>query len=147
MKFKIIFFSAFLFLSANIVFAQKSKPRSIVNTTSNIKTYNDRKVLEGMQKGELQELYMERIKILVNILPSIALASKPGITMSDIGIPDTVDSRKSLDNQIQNTSNYILATAEFHKKMLPYCDKLNLINCILFYENTLKQLNVINDTE
>jgi hypothetical protein len=142
MKSKIILIGAFLFLSANIVFAQpKGKPRSIVSTTSNIKTYNDRKALEGMQKGELQELYMERIKILVNILPNIALATKPGITMSDIGIPDTVDT------QMTNTNNYTIATTDFHKKMLPYCDKLNLINCILFYENTLKQLNVLNDTE
>lgn len=149
MKTKVILFVIFFICLANITNAQPKqvKARSIISTNSSIKTYNERKGLEAMNKGELIELYKERIKLLVNILPNIALASKPGISMTDIGIPDTTDNRKALDSQIQNTNDFITNTAAFQSNFLPFSDKLNIINCILFYESTLKSLNVLNDTE
>ncbi len=148
MKTKIIL-SGILLCLTTAVFAQPKpvKARSIISTNANIKTYNERKQLESMQKGELIALYQERIKLLVNILPNIALATKPGISMTDIGIPDNAENKKALDDHIQNTTDFLNNTVEFQSKMLPYSDKLNLINCILFYESTLKQLNVLNDSE
>lgn len=149
MKTKTILIVIFSIFIANITLAQPKqvKARSIISTNSSIKTYNERKGLEAMNKGELIELYKERVKLLVNILPNIALASKPGISMTDIGIPDTTDNRKALDSQIQNTNDFITNTAAFQSSFLPFSDKLNIINCILFYESTLKSLNVLNDTE
>ena len=44
----------------------KNAPRSIISTTALIRKYHDQKELSGMQKGELLELYIERIKVLVN---------------------------------------------------------------------------------
>lgn len=136
-----------IFLSNNIYAQPKTKPKSIINTNSSIKKYYDRKDLESLQKGELIELYMERMKVLINIMPNIGLASKPGITMSDLGIPDSSDNRKALDEQFQVTTEYLTPVIEFQKKMLPYSDKLTLINCILFYESTLKQINVLGESE
>ena len=139
----------FLFVFTVSSFAQPKavKARSIISAGSSIKTYNERKALEGMLKGELIELYKERIKILVNILPNIALASKPGISLTDIGIPDTADNKKALEDHQLSSNEFLTNTVDFQTKMLPFSDKVNLINCILFYENTLKQLNVLNDTE
>jgi hypothetical protein len=100
-----------------------------------------------MLKGQLIELYSERVKILLNVLPNIALASKPGISLTDIGVPDTTDNKKALDDHILATNVFMTETAGFQGQMLAFSDKINLINCILFYENILKQLNVLNDTE
>lgn len=149
MKIKITIALLLLFCASNIALAQPKviKARSIISTNSSIKTYNERKGLEAMNKGELIELYKERIKLLINILPNIALATKPGISMTDIGIPDTTENRKALDAQIQGTNDYITNTAAFQSSFLPFSDKSNIINCILFYESTLKALNVLGDTE
>jgi hypothetical protein len=148
MKIKIIL-SVILLCSSTAVFAQPKpvKSKSIINTNANIKKYNERKELEGMNKGELISLYQERIKLLVNILPNIALATKPGISMADIGIPDSAENKKALEDHNQSTTDFLNNTIDFQSKMLPFSDKINLINCILFYESTLKQLNVLNDSE
>ena len=70
MKGKIILFSAFFILTTAAASAQaKNAPRSIISTTALIRKYHDQKELSGMQKGELLELYIERIKVLVKTLP------------------------------------------------------------------------------
>ena len=75
----------FLLLTTGAVSAQaKNAPRSIISTTALIRKYHDQKELSGMQKGELLELYIERIKVLVKTLPYIALVTKPGVTMADL---------------------------------------------------------------
>ena len=146
MNIKIILLSLLFIISIGKVNAQadKNKPKSIIVTSSSIKKYYQQSELETMNKGELQALYIERIKVLVNTLPYIALATKPGLTMTDIGIPDDVNNRKLLDTQQEETRVFLQSTVDFQAKMLPYCDKGNLIYSILFYESTLKELNTIN---
>ena len=146
MKGKIILFSAFFIMTTAAVSAQaKNAPRSIISTTAIIRKYHDQKELSGMQKGELLELYIERIKVLVKTLPYIALVTKPGVTMADLGIPDDGDHKKILDGQAVGTTNFLDTTVEFQRKMMPYSDKGNLIAAILFYEGTLKSLHEFND--
>ena len=149
MKNKIILVGVFFLIATTAAFAQPKtvKPRSIISITSSFKTSNERKSLEGMLKGELIELYKERIKMLINILPNIALASKPGISLADIGVPDSAENKKALEDHTASTNEFLNNTIAFQSKMLSYSDKVVLINCILFYESTLKQLNVLNDTE
>ncbi|MNF89428.1 hypothetical protein D3C87_1521900 [compost metagenome] len=98
-----------------------------------------------MQKGELLELYIERIKVLVKTLPYIALVTKPGVTMADLGIPDDSEHKKVLDAQAVGTTTFLDTTVDFQRKMMPYSDKGNLIAAILFYESTLKSLHEFND--
>ncbi|MNQ12017.1 hypothetical protein D3C85_249150 [compost metagenome] len=98
-----------------------------------------------MQKGELLELYIERIKVLVKTLPYIALVTKPGVTMADLGIPDTGENKKILDGQAEGTTVFLDTTVDFQRKMMPYSDKGNLIAAILFYETTLKSLHEFNE--
>ena len=43
------------------------------------------------------------------------------------------------------TVDFIETTSDFHKKMLPYADKSNLIAGILFYEETMKLLHEYNE--
>ncbi|PWK19609.1 hypothetical protein [Xanthomarina spongicola] len=145
MKSKIILFCfTFLFLTG-VSFAQKDAPKSIISQDVSISKYHDRKELEQMQKGALLGLYNERIEIIVKILPYIAFATKPGVTMSTFGIPDTKENRNALDDQIDATSNYFQSTMDFQNKILPYSDRANLIAAILFYEETLKALHIYSE--
>ena len=144
---KIIILSI-LFLLAGISSSQaqaKTKPKSIISTTASIKTYYDKSALDAMQKGELIGLYQERMKLLVFTLPYIALANKPGTTMTDIGIPDTSDNRKALEVEQDNSGTFLNGSAEFLSKMLPYADKSSLVTSILFFENVLRELHVMNE--
>ncbi|RED26859.1 hypothetical protein BD847_0784 [Flavobacterium cutihirudinis] len=146
MNIKTTLLSLLFVLTTAAVSAQaKNAPKSIISTTAIIRKYHDQKELSGMQKGELLELYIERIKVLVKTLPYIALATKPGVTMADLGIPDDNENKKFLDGQAVATTTFLDTTVDFQRKMMPYSDKGNLIAAILFYESTLKSLHEFND--
>lgn len=133
-------------LISNVSFSQKkNESKSIISTKISIKKYHDKSELENMQKGELLSLYIERIEILTKTLPYIAFARMPGVTMADLGIPETNDNNKALDNQFDATDSYLKSTIEFQEKMLPYSDKRNLVAAILFYEESMKSLYIYNE--
>lgn len=149
MKVKIILFSFGFLLISSISFAQKNSepkrkkddPKSIISEGVSIKKYYNKEELERMQKGQLLVLYIERIDILIRTLPYIAFATKPGVTMSTLGIPNNNDNRKILDDQFEATGDFIEANNEFQKTILPYSDTGNLIAAILFYEEIMKSLH------
>jgi len=146
MKGKIIFFSVFMLaLSFNALAQVKpNMPKSIISSSAALRTYHtDDKVLKTLTKGELVELYIERMKIVVKILPNIGLATKPGITMGDLGIQDTPENKKSLDLSQEATGVYLEVQVDFLRKMLPYADKNQLVTMIMFYEQTLKSLHEV----
>jgi len=137
---KLILFS--FLLVVGVSFAQdKNAPQSIISNDVAIKKYHNKEELDRMEKGELLGLYIERIESLVKTLPYIAFATKPGKTMSTYGIPNTKENRKSLEDKVEATTEFLDTTVEFQKKMLPYSDKSNLIAAILFYEQTMKLLH------
>ena len=142
MKLKILLFSFAALLVFSSAFAQKRKePKSIILEEVDIKKYHSLDDLERMQKGELLTLYKERVSSLIKILPYIAFATKPGVTMSTLGIPNDSDNRKALDNQHDETENFIELTSDFQDIILPYSDTNKLIAAVLFYEETLKSLH------
>ncbi|MCF8274273.1 MAG: hypothetical protein K9I95_10620 [Flavobacteriaceae bacterium] len=142
MKGKMLFFSLSLLLLTNIAFSQKkNEPKSIISDKVSITKYHDKEDLERMQKGELLGLYIERIEVLIKTLPYIAFATKPGVTMTSLGIPDNKENRNILDDEFDATNDFIKSSTEFQQKMLPYSDTSKLIAAILFYEETLKALH------
>jgi hypothetical protein len=145
MKGKIIFFSIAMLALTSKGFAQAkpNMPKSIISTSASVRTFYDDKALKAMSKGELVELYIERMKVIVKTLPHIALATKPGVTMTDLGIPDDADNRKILDLEAEATTTYIEITVNWLRKMLPYADKNQLVTMVLFYEQTLKSLHEV----
>lgn len=122
-------------------FAQNEDEQYLISDDISIDKYYDRDQLEKMPKGKLLELYNRRIEIIIKILPNIAFATKPGITMSSLGIPSTKDNRKALKENLEATTKYFENTLEFQKMVLPYSDRTGLVNAILFYEDTLKALH------
>lgn len=141
MKAKIVFLSIFL-TTVSVGFSQsKSVVQSIISRDAAIRKYHELDELKGMQKGQLLELYTERFKVLTKILPNIALAKTPGVTIADLGIPNDAENRKTMESQTASTTAFIIQTEDFQRKMLPYSDKNTLISAILFYESTLKSLH------
>lgn len=148
MNAKILFISiTFLSLSAS-AFAQENKrnaPQSIISRTAVIKKYYDKRELTDMPKGALLELCLERVGVLAKTLPYISLATKPGITLVDFGIPNTSEYRKLFVKQEENVKEYLEVTNEYERSVLPYADKDDLVKAILFYENILKSLHEFSD--
>lgn len=144
MKTKLTILSIVFLLITSSGFAQKD-PQSIISGKVSISKYHDRVELETFPKGDLLSLYNERIEVIVKILPNIAFATKPGVTMSSLGIPDTKDNRKALEENIKASKTYFDSTLQFQNKVLPYSDKSNLIAAILFYEETLKALHTYSE--
>ena len=145
MKIKRILLTVFILGSITLSYSQNKAEQSIISGNISIDKYHNREELRNMNKGKLLQLYNIRIEIIIKILPNIAFATKPGVTMSDLGIPDTKEHRKALEENIEATSTYFENTLEFQKRILPYSDKSSLVAAILFYEETLKALHTYND--
>ncbi|MDG4715728.1 MULTISPECIES: hypothetical protein [Winogradskyella] len=151
MKTKLTLFSALFILMIGFGNAQKAdtskgdNSQSIISGKVNISKYHSRDQLDDMSKGELLTLYIERIEVIVNILPNIAFATKPGVTMKSLGIPETKENKKALEDNKEASDEYFESTVEFQTKILPYSDTNDLIAAILFYESTLKALHTYND--
>ncbi|MDQ5928435.1 MAG: hypothetical protein QG594_209 [Bacteroidota bacterium] len=146
MKGKFLFLSLVVLLTTIGAKAQPAEEsRSIISTTASIKNFYSLADLKQKKKGELLDLYIERIKVLVKTLPYIALVTKPGITMKDVGIPTDSKNKKIFDLQSTSTESYIETTVEFQKQLMPYADTSNIIAAILFYEQTLKSLRAFDE--
>lgn len=122
-----------------------SIPKAIINNSAVVKKFHEKSELENMQKGDLINLYMERIQVLVEKLPYIALTNKRGVTISDVGIPNNAENNKLLDKQKQTIKTFLTETEDFERRMTPFADKPEIIDAILFYEMILKELRVIRD--
>ena len=147
----IIFFLVFSFCFAQneeektVVTKKRKAPITMISGKVFIKKYHSYDELNKLPKGELLTLYSERIEVLVNILPNIAFATKPDVTMVSLGIPETKENKKALEANREASVDFFDSTIEFQKKILPYSDTRDLIAAILFYEETLKSLHTYND--
>lgn len=144
MKTKLTLLCMLFLLMTTVGFAQKDA-QSIITGKVSIAKYHDRSELDQMPKGDLLTLYNERIEVIVKILPNIAFATKPGVTMASLGIPDTKENKKALEDNIKAVNTYFDSTMSFQNKVLPYSDKSNLVAAILFYEETLKSLHTYSE--
>ena len=147
----IIFFLVFGFCFAQneeektVVKKKRKAPITMISGKVFIKKYHSYDELNKLPKGELLTLYSERIEVLVNILPNIAFATKPDVTMASLGIPETNENKKALEANREASVDFFDSTVEFQRKILPYSDTRDLIAAILFYEETLKSLHTYND--
>ena len=148
MKANAIFISIIFLSVSSATFAQEKKknaPQSIISRTAVIKKFYDKRELSDMPKGALLELCVERVGVLAKTLPFISLATKPGITLVDFGIPNTSEYRKLFTSQEEATKDYLEVVSEYERSILPYADKDDLVKAILFYENILKSLHEFSD--
>lgn len=145
MKAKVVFLSIFL-VTTTVIFSQnKNAPKSIIASNSLIKKFHGLDELKALKKGDLINLYSERVQVLIKTLPYMAVATKSGTTLSDLGVQNSAESRKIIEMQEEATSDFLKITANFQKNILPYADKDALIASILFYESTMKSFYELNN--
>ena len=136
---KLTILIAFWCLSVN---AQKNIP---IIKNSAIQKYYQREELEVLNKGILKNLYFERISSLSNIIPYLALTAKTNISYIDIGIPNTKENEKLFTKQKLLITEYLKETLVFQENIIAYSSKDDLIKSILFYEDVLKNIEILKE--
>jgi hypothetical protein len=115
-----------------------------VNAEAKISVFHTEEDLKKMGKTELTQLYMERISVLTELIPYIALHSKPGATLKEMGIPETSINVGHLEKEVKNKANYLEAVKNTLDDIIPYADKVNIIWSILFCEDVIKKATEVN---
>lgn len=129
------------------IFAQKKKgsdePQgtTYVSATALISKFHTEDELKAMGKIELTKLYMERIVVLTEIIPYVALKTKPGATLTEMGIPETPVNLEHMQKEIKNKESYLAAVQNTLDDIIPYADKGNIIWAILYFEQMYKNIN------
>lgn len=143
---KILFLTFLITIPTGGINAQnKTISKSIISPTAIIKKFHEKTELDGMQKGDLVNLYIERINVISKKLPFIALTNKRGVTINDVGIPDNTENNKILEKQHQTIRTFISETETFERTLIPFADKSDIIDAILFCENVLKEWRLIGE--
>lgn len=135
-------------LCTNTVFAQKDKGSSISNTYVNAdavltKTHTEEE-LKALGKSDLVKIYMERVSIITEITPYLALRSKPGATLKEMGIPESPQNTEHLTKESKNKSNYLSSVKDTLDDITFYADKDNIIWSILFFEEIIQKAQTAN---
>lgn len=119
--------------------ASKSSPFTYVSADAKLTKYHTEDELKGLGKLELTQLYMERIKILTEVVPYLALQSKPGATLKEMGIPETPLNIEHVEKEVKNKGTYLSAVQNTLDDIIPYADKTNIIWSIMFFEEIIKK--------
>ena len=110
-----------------------------VSANAKIEKFHTDEELKKLGKIELTTLYLERVKVLTEIIPFLALHTKPGATLKEIGIPETETNIKHMEKEVTNKKNYLGAVNETLDDIIPFADKVNIIWSILLYEEIIKK--------
>lgn len=130
-------------LLAGTAFAQKGEKSTGVASTyvsadAKVKKFHTKEELERMGKLDLTDLYMERVSILTELVPYIALHTKPGATLREMGIPETKLNLEHLDKEVKNKGVYLDAVKQTLDDIIPYADTKNIVWSILFFEEMIR---------
>lgn len=133
------------FLISPSIFAQQEKSKNstssmtYVSQNAKITKYHTEEELKQLGKLELTQLYMERVAVITEIIPYLALHTKPGATLKEMGIPETNLNKDHLEKEVKNKGNYLSAVKNTLDDIIPYADKSNIIWSILFSEDIIKK--------
>lgn len=144
---KIITVLAFVF-GATFLFAQETETTSTSSTgvtyvtaTAKIDKYHNEVDLEKLGKLELTDLYLERVSVVTELIPYLALHKNPaGASLADLGIPETKTNISHLEKEVKNKESYMETVRSTLHDIVPYADKRNIIWCILFLEEMIHKI-------
>ena len=143
---KIIFLSFLSIIAISNVNAQSTGiTKSLISSSAVLKKYHQKNELEQMKKGELIDLYIERINIITNKIPFIALTTKRGVSINDLGIPSSSSNIKVVENQQENIKTFLEGTEKFERALAPFADTPDLIDAVIYLESMLKELKMIRE--
>jgi hypothetical protein len=137
----ILFLISFTFIGN--IFAQKAATTTMtyVNANAVLKKTYTKAELELLGKLELTAIYQERFAIITEVLPYLALHTKPGATLAEMSIPQTTANVSHLEKEVKNKQEYIASVNETLVDIIPYADKQNIIWSILFFEDIILRTN------
>ncbi|MDH7445299.1 hypothetical protein [Aquimarina sp. 2201CG14-23] len=134
----ILFFSLFLTTTS---FAQ-SKKNVFFDQSTLITKFHTIDELEGLKKGELVKLYIERANEIITVLPYIALTNESDVSLADVGIKENSDNLKTLGKHHETTTDAFESTSNLITEFIPYADTEKIIWAILYYEEIIKKIRI-----
>jgi hypothetical protein len=127
-----------LMLSAS---AQTNKvPTPIIRPEVQLDKYHTIDELNQLNKGDLIQLYKKRFQVMGQLLPYIALTTKPGTTLKDLGIPDNSENKSLLEKEGKASAELDKSVQESLDAFIAYADKSNIVWAILFYEEIIRKI-------
>jgi hypothetical protein len=129
-------------------FSQKTVSTNLtyVKADAVLKKVYTKEELELLGKLELTQIYQERVAIITEIIPYLALHSQPGATLTQMGIPQTSVNVDHLEKEVKNKQEYITSVNETLVDIIPYADKQNIIWSILFFQDVIQKSDYANNT-
>ncbi len=145
--FSLLFFLFLLIFNCNEILGQ-SKPKvelTLVNSKAIITKYYTIEELNVFSKGELITIYKDRFRVLINLMPYCALSAKPGVTLKELGIPETSDNKTLLEKEEKSMEVFDQYVKISLDNFIAYADKSNIVWSILFYEETIRKISLGKD--
>ncbi len=139
MKNSILTLIVFIF-SLNALHAQKENIFFTNDKLSN--KFHTIDELKDLNKGELINLYSERVREIMIILPYLPLANKPGVSMRDVGITETSDNVKIVKKNNEIADRAYEYTQNTINTLIPYADTDKIIWSILYFEEMIKEMRL-----
>jgi hypothetical protein len=112
-----------------------------VSPTAKLAKVYTKEDLDVLGKIELTKIYMERIAVVTELAPYLALHTKPGATLQDMGIPETADNKEHLEKEVKNKEVYLASVKTTLDDIIPYADKQNIVWAILFYQEMIERID------
>jgi hypothetical protein len=140
----VVQFSILFLLTFPAIAQKKGDAKSSLTYVSNdakLSKVHTKEELEAMGKIELTKIYMERISVVTELVPYLALHTKPGASLQDMGIPETEDNKEHLVKEVKNKEVYLTSVKTTLDDIIPYADKQNIIWAILFYQEMIQRID------
>jgi len=110
--------------------------------TSLITKFHTIKDLENLKKGELINLYQERVKEIITVIPYLSLTNEAGVRLKDLGIKEDTDNLKTLRKSVDATKEALTVTNNSIEELVAYADTEKIVLTILYFEEIIKETRI-----
>ncbi len=112
-----------------------------VSKTAVISKYHNEVELENVGKLELTQLYIERVRVLTEVMPYMALSTHAaGEDLQKLGVPKTKENVSDLLREVKSKEEYLNTLDITLQDVVPYSDKDKIIWSILFMEDIIHRI-------
>lgn len=120
----------------------KSKDFELVSVTAKIAKFHTTDELNKMTKATLIQLYKERFRVAVLLMPYSGLTNKPGTTLDALGIPVTSDNKNMVEKEDKAGKEYHEIIDKNLSFFIAYADKSSIVWSIIMYEEIIRKINL-----
>lgn len=134
---------SFVFIfTINTVLSQKTDEAVFFTQQKQVSKFHTIGDLEAMKKGELIQIYKDRVEEVMTVLPLLSLTNEAGLRLRDIGIKEDTRHIKILKNNKETTEKTLEVTNEAIEELVPYADTGKIIWTILYFEEIIKKMRI-----